>query len=80
MCVLEPTHIPHVSKTQTFPAQIFIIIYIFNQIKDKMKPEHGFSGVEATQSQQQQSKTVIVEINVWCLEPPASSPKYVAFI
>lgn len=65
MCVLEPTHIPHVSKTHTFSAQMFIIkIYIFNQIKDKMKPKHGFSSIEATQSQQQQSETVIVEINV----------------
>lgn len=36
---------------------MFIIkIYIYNKLKDKMKPKHGFSGIEAIQSQQHKSK------------------------
>lgn len=53
----QPTHITHLPQTCTFLAEMFIIkIYIYNKLKDKMKPKHGFSGIEAIQSQQHKSK------------------------
>lgn len=62
VCYAHP-HI-HLSQTRTFLAEMFIIkTYIFNKIKDKMKPKHGFSSREATQSQQQNSKNIICSRN-----------------
>lgn len=45
---------------------MFIIkIYIFNKIKDKMKPKHGFSSLEALRVSSRNSKISFVpEINI----------------
>lgn len=52
--VYATAHLPH---TRTFLAEMFIIkIYIYNKLKDKMKPKHGFRGIEAIQNQQHKSK------------------------